>query len=202
MIDRRAFYDQRAAYRVRETGRYYQQLLRKQYAFWVPPGLRVLEVGCGLGDLLAAVKPARGVGVDFSPAMIALARQRHPELEFQVVDAVECAATEKFDYILLADLVNDLPDVQAVFERLQSVAHPRTRLVVSFFNNLWRPVLNAAAKLGLKSPTLLQNWLSTDEVKNLLHLAGWEVIKTDARILWPARVPRSEEHTSELQSRP
>src|ERR1019366_7582130 len=132
MIDRRAFYDRRAAFRTRETDRYYQQLLRKQYAFWVPPGLRVLEVGCGLGDLLAAVKPARGVGVDFSPAMVALARERHPELEFQVADAADESAAEKFDYILLADLVNDLPDVQAVFERLQSAAHPRTRLVVSF----------------------------------------------------------------------
>ena len=189
MIDRRAFYDQRAALRVRENGRHYQQLLRKQYAFWVPPGLRVLEVGCGLGDLLAAVKPARGVGVDFSPAMIALARERHPELDFQVADAADYASTEKFDYVLLADLVNDLPDVQAVFERLHSVAHPRTRLVVSFFNNLWRPVLNVAARLGLKSPTLLQNWLSKDDVTNLLHLAGWEVIKTDTRILWPVRTP-------------
>jgi SAM-dependent methyltransferase len=189
MTDRRAFYDQRAALRVRETSRHYQQLLRKQYAFWVPPGQRVLEVGCGLGDLLAAVKPARGVGVDFSPAMIALARQRHPELEFQVADAAEYTAGEKFDYILLADLVNDLPDVQAVFERLQCVATPRTRLVVSFFNNLWRPVLNLAAKLGLKSPTLLQNWLSKDDVANLLHLAGWEVIKADPRILWPVRTP-------------
>jgi SAM-dependent methyltransferase len=189
MIDRRGFYEQRAALRVRETGRYYQQLLRKQYGFWVPPGLRVLEVGCGLGDLLAAVKPARGVGVDFSPAMVRLARERHPELEFQVADAMEYAVKEKFDYILLADLVNDLPDVQAVFERLHSAAHPRTRLVVNFFNNLWRPVLGAAAKLGFKSPTPLQNWLSTDDVKNLLHLAGWEVIKTDARVLWPARLP-------------
>ena len=189
MIDRRAFYDQRAAFRVRETDRHYQQLLRRQYAFWVPPGLRVLEVGCSLGDLLAAVKPARGVGVDFSPAMISLARQRHPELEFQVADAAAVDPREKFDYILLADLVNDLPDVQAVFERLQAVAHPRTRLVVSFFNNLWRPVLNAAARLGLKSPTLLQNWLSTDDVHNLLHLAGWEVVRTEARILWPVWTP-------------
>ena len=89
----------------------------------------------------------------------------------------------------MADLVNDLPDVQAVFERLQSAAQPRTRLVVSFFNNLWRPVLKMAAKLGLKSPTLLQNWLSKDDVTNLLHLAGWEVIKTEARILWPVRTP-------------
>jgi SAM-dependent methyltransferase len=149
----------------------------------------VIEVGCGLGDLLAAVKPARGVGVDFSPAMIALARQRHPELEFQVADAAEYTCPEKFDYVLLADLVNDLPDVQAVFERLQSVAEPRTRLVVSFFNNLWRPVLNVAARLGLKSPTPPQNWLSKDDVANLLHLAGWEVIKADTRILWPVRTP-------------
>src|SRR5208283_3288729 len=109
MIDRRAFYDQRVALRARETGRYYQQLLRKQYAFWVPPGLRVLEVGCGLGDLLAAVKPGRAVGVDFSPAMIALARERHPGLEFKVADAAGFSSGEAFDYIILSDLVNDLP---------------------------------------------------------------------------------------------
>jgi SAM-dependent methyltransferase len=189
MIDRRAFYEQRAALRPRETQRYYQQLLRRQYAFWVPPELQVLEVGCGLGDLLAAVKPARGVGVDFSPAMIAQARQRHPELDFRVADAAEVSGPEQFDYILLADLVNDLPDVQAVLERLRSLSHSRTRLVVSFFNTLWRPVLRLGEQLGLKSPTLLQNWLSRDDVTNLLHLAGWEVVKTDTRILWPLRIP-------------
>jgi SAM-dependent methyltransferase len=189
MIDRRAFYEERAAFRVRESQRYYHRLLLRNYGFLVPPGLRVLEVGCGLGDLLAAVKPARGVGVDFSPAMIALARERHPELDFQIADAAEFSASEKFDYILLSDLVNDLPDVQAVFERLHSAAHPRTRLVVNFYNNLWRPILQAAEKLGLKAPTLLQNWLSADDTRNLLHLAGWEMIKTQTRILWPVRTP-------------
>jgi SAM-dependent methyltransferase len=189
MIDRRAFYEHRAAVRAGESNRYYQQLLRRHYAFLVPPELRVLEVGCGLGDLLAAVKPARGVGVDFSPAMVSLAEPRHPQLKFQVADAAEGPAGETFDYILLSDLVNDLPDVQAVFERLQAAATPRTRLVLNFFNNLWRPALRAAEKLGLKAPTLLQNWLSADDVRNLLHLAGWEVIKTTPRILWPVRTP-------------
>jgi SAM-dependent methyltransferase len=189
MIDRRAFYEQRAPSRPRETSRYYQTLLRNYFSFLVPRELRVLEVGCGIGDLLAALKPARGVGVDFSPAMIRFARERHPALEFHVVDAAEFSSTEKFDYILLSDLVNDLPDVQAVLERLQSVATPNTRLVINFFNNLWRPVLHMAENLGAKAPTPLQNWLSQGDMINLLHLAGWEVIKTDSRILWPAGVP-------------
>jgi SAM-dependent methyltransferase len=189
MTNRQQFYEQRAAFRARESNRYYQQLLGNYYAFLVPPGRRVLEVGCGLGDLLAAVRPAYGLGVDFSPAMIDLARGRHPELNFHVADAADFPITEKFDYILLSDLVNDLPDVQAVFERVRAVAAPGTRLVLNFFSNLWRPVLGAAEKLGYKAPTRQQNWLASNDVKNLLHLAGWEVIKTQPRILWPIRTP-------------
>jgi SAM-dependent methyltransferase len=189
MIDRRAFYEERAAARVRETERYYQRALRNYFTFLVPPNLRVLEVGCGIGDLLAAVKPARGLGVDFSPAMLKLARERHPDLEFQLADATEFSSEEKFDYIILSDLVNDLPDVQALLEHLQKVSTSDTRLVLNFFNNLWRPVLGGAEKIGAKAPTVLQNWLSTDDMVNLLHLAGWEVIKTDTRLLWPAGTP-------------
>ena len=189
MIDRRAFYEQRAAFRARESDRHYQKLLQKYFAFLVPPGLRVLDVGCGQGDLLAAVKPARGLGIDFSPGMVELARKRHPELEFQVADAEKFSASEKFDYIILSDLVNDLPDVQAVLEKLQAAASPNTRLVLNFFNNLWRPILGLAEKTGRKAPTVSQNWLSRQDMANLLHLAGWEVIKTDTRILWPVGTP-------------
>jgi ubiquinone/menaquinone biosynthesis C-methylase UbiE len=189
MTDRRAFYDQRAAHRSRETERYYHRCLQNYFGFLVPPGLRVLEVGCGLGDLLAAVRPARGLGVDFSEAMLRLARERHPDLEFQVAEAGAFTSLEKFDYIILSDLVNDLPDVQAVLERLKAVCKPTTRIVINFFNNLWRPVLGAAENLGMKAPTLSQNWLSREDMANLLHLAGWEVVKSDARILWPAETP-------------
>jgi len=192
MTDHRAFYDRRAPLRLKETQRAYQQLLRNYYAFLVPPGLSVLEVGCSLGDLLAAVCPARGLGVDFSPAVIELARQRHPALEFQVSEAAEFSRDERFDYILLSDLVNDLPDVQALFERLLSFSNPHTRLILNCFNNLWRPALAFAEKIGAKAPTPQQNWLSLDDVCNLLHLAGWELVKSDTRILWPIRTPLLE----------
>src|SRR3954447_7798053 len=50
--------------------------------FLVPPGKRVLELGCGRGDLLAALQPSFGVGVDFGAATLARAKARHPGLHF------------------------------------------------------------------------------------------------------------------------
>jgi ubiquinone/menaquinone biosynthesis C-methylase UbiE len=189
MTDRQAFYDGRASKRLRESRRWYPQLLAQYFAFLVPPGARVLEIGCGLGDLLAAVRPSRGVGVDFSPKTIELARARHPQLEFHLAEALAFDTAETFDYVILSDLVNDLPDVQAVLERVQRVARPETRLVINFFNNVWRPILAVAERIGAKAPAPQQNWLSLGDMTNLLHLAGWETIKEDARIVWPVDTP-------------
>src|SRR6266487_1001701 len=108
MTDRREFYEARAALRQKELARHYHELLHSFYRFLVPPGRRVLELGCSSGELLAAVQPARGVGVDFSPAMIDLARRRHPQLEFHVADALDFSTAETFDYLIVSDLVNDL----------------------------------------------------------------------------------------------
>jgi SAM-dependent methyltransferase len=56
------------------------------FKFVIPEGARVLELGCGTGHLLAALKPSYGVGVDFSEAMFAEARKTHPHLSFVVGD--------------------------------------------------------------------------------------------------------------------
>ena len=189
MKDSRGFYDQRAAFRPRESRRHYHRLLQRHYSFLIPPGMNVLEVGCGLGDLIAAVKPARGVGLDFSAATIELARQRHPALEFRVAEACEFRAGEKFDYIIVSDLVNNLPDVQFFFERLREACHPGTRLILNFFNNLWRPILAGAEAAGLKAPNPAQSWFAASDTENLLRLAGWEIVKTESKILWPAGTP-------------
>jgi ubiquinone/menaquinone biosynthesis C-methylase UbiE len=189
MIDRRGFYDQRATTRPRGVDRGFQELLQTYYHFLVAPGQRVLELGCGPGDLLAAVQPSWGVGVDFSPAMIERARQQHPELHFEVAEATEFKNEERFDCVLVSDLVNDVPDVQALLNSVHRHVFQHSRLVLNFNNTLWRPSLTLAEKLRLRSPKLSQNWLSLADVKNLLHVTGWEVIKTETRILWPLRTP-------------
>jgi ubiquinone/menaquinone biosynthesis C-methylase UbiE len=167
----------------------YQQLLQAHYSFFVPPLVRVLQLSCGPGDLLAALRPSRGLGIDTDAKMIEIARQRHPELEFQVANLGALSTDEKFDYIVLADLLNATPDVQQLLEQLQRNSYQHTRLVLNLFNQLWRPLVSAAQKIRGREPNLPQNWLSAWDIRNLLHLAGWEVIKIDARILWPLRTP-------------
>ena len=96
--------------------RYYHRRLNQVFENLVPPGQRVIEIGCGQGDLLAALKPFYGMGVDFSAEMVARARQKHPGLTFVEADAHELALEESgrprtFDVIILSDLVNDVWDV-------------------------------------------------------------------------------------------
>jgi SAM-dependent methyltransferase len=192
MLERQAFYNERARFRPTEEKRFYNRLLRQYYRFFIPPDARVLEVGCGIGDLLAAVSPVRGVGIDFSTEAIALARERHPDLTFLQGSAEGAEIEEKFDYIILSDLVNDVNDVQLVLERLQRFSHERTRLVLNFFNHVWRPILAMAERMGLKGPTLPQNWLSAADMRNLLSLAGWELIRQETKILAPFPLPGCE----------
>jgi SAM-dependent methyltransferase len=173
----------------RRIGVFYQRLLQHYYKFLIPPGLRILELGCGHGDLLASLKPSLGVGVDFSGEMIRRASKKHPKLIFVHADAHEIAFKEKFDTIILSDLVNDLWNVQGIFEKLHSAAYPGTRLVLNFYNNLWRIPLSVIKRLGLGFEVLEQNWLSPHDIFNLLELSGFEVIKHSPCILCPLSVP-------------
>jgi len=63
---------------------YYRKRLAQIYGFLIPPGMRVLEVGCGQGDLLASVRPSYGVGIDLLPLMIERAQRRHPKVRYIV----------------------------------------------------------------------------------------------------------------------
>src|SRR3977135_4664495 len=72
--------------RWREFNAAYHEDDRKFMQFLISPGKRVLELGCGRGDLLAALKPSYGVGIDFGAETIAKANAPHPRLDFGVGD--------------------------------------------------------------------------------------------------------------------
>jgi len=173
---------------LRDRSGYYHDRVSELYRFLVPEGQRVIEIGCGAGDLLASLQPSRGVGVDFSPAMVKKASARHPSLEFINGDAHDLEIDEVFDVVILSDLVNDVWDVQAVLERILQLCTPTTRVVLNFYNKLWQGPLGLVRKLGLANPVELQNWLSVQDIENLLHLSGFEVVSTQSEIILPMRL--------------
>ena len=180
--------------RFHRRNRAYYADLERLHQLLVAPGLRVLELGCGLGDLLAQLQPSHGVGVELDPALAAAAQQRHPQLHIVAADAetitpASLGETQPFDVILLPNTLNTLQDAQGVLERLEAFCHPRTRLVVSFHNWLWQPLLKAAEGLGQRQPQPPESWLTPNDVRNLLDLAGWEVLKQGHRCLLPRQIP-------------
>jgi len=167
-------------------GKWYHQRLAEIFRFYIAPNMRVLEIGCAEGRLLADLQPAYGVGVDFSEKMIKRAKGRHPELTFIHADAHDLSViNERFDIIILSDLVNDLWDVQRVIEGLKRLSTPRTRIILNFYSRLWQLTLSTAQALNLATTNLYQNWLTREDVNSLLNLAGFETIRTSQEILWP-----------------
>jgi SAM-dependent methyltransferase len=167
------------------AGRHYRKLLAHYYTLLIPEDASVIEIGCGSGELLEFFPNRKIAGIDLSERQIERARQRIPHGTFYTQAAELLDIDGTFDFIILSETINLAADAQAIFERLQSISHAGTRLIINYHNNLWRPVLELAAWLGLQSPSVESNWFSTEDVRNLLLLSDWEELKVRPQILIP-----------------
>lgn len=157
--------------------------------FLLPPGKRVLALGCGRGDLLAALEPSYGVGVDFGARTIVSARERHPHLKFLLGDAEDpatLAAIEgPFDYIVIADTIGMFEDIDATLRLVHHLCAPSTRIIISYYSHLWEPILKLAELVGMRRKLPRINYISTADFLNLMDLADFEMISQAQRQLIP-----------------
>lgn len=157
----------------------------------IPENQRVLEWGCGPGELLEALNPSRGLGVDLSPKMVERAKRErdHANLEFRQGDLHEAPVDEEFDAVILDYLPGYLQDIHHCMAHVKKSCHPRTRLYILSLNYLWRPFLALAKVLGLATKQPESNWLSKTDLCNILELNGFEVLTRTTEQIFPWRIP-------------
>jgi SAM-dependent methyltransferase len=167
----------------------YHRRIVEIYRDLVPAGARVLDVGCGDGDLLASLRPSRGVGIELDGDLVERARRRHPDLAFGHADAHDPLPEGPWDVVILSHAIGDFRDIQMVLRRVRAVCDPETRIVVNTCSRLWTIPLRIVERLGLGRPHLGRAWLSPADLDNLMRLEGLEVFRTRSEVLCPVPVP-------------
>lgn len=169
--------------------KYYYNYISNILSFFVEPEKRVLFMKSDTGDLLKAVEPSFGLGLDYSDNIVGIAKSKYPEFQFRKTDFENIHVTEKFDYILVVNLIEDIVDIYKVFSEIAKIADERTRIVIMDHNFIWYPLLKLAQKVGWKMKQPALNWLTEKDTENLLDLAGFEVVKKNSALLCPVYIP-------------
>ena len=156
---------------------------------YIPEGSKILEVGCGTGHLIAALKPSVGVGIDISAGMIKEGKKKYPNIEFIEADIEEkvslSSINDTFDFIIISDTIGYIGDIETTFNNFHKFSNADTRFIVAYYSPFWEPLLNMAAKFKFKMPELQKVLLTENDISSLLHSSGFETVKKQKKILFP-----------------
>ena len=178
--------------------------LQAALARLIPADATVMEVGCGVGDLLASLPNPVRKGIDLLPEVVARARARHPEIPFETDDALvpeplpatsgspprtPGALPRVWDAIVCDRLCHSVLDIRALLAGMRRRLAPGGRIYLTAFNYLWEVPTRLAELSGWKRPAPTSNWLSESDFKNLFDIAGLEIVRYEDRLLLPLAVP-------------
>lgn len=173
----------------REKNWYYHNQLRQIFKDSVKENSKVLQIGYGLGDIIADLYPKKGVSFDDDSGFIAVSRKRYPNIKFTNFDFTKNKVKEQFDYVIFPDSLEHMYDIQTVFENIHPSLNNDSKIVIAALNPRWEPIFEVLERLKLKRPEEERNWLKRDNIKNLLEISGYRVLNSGYRIILPAHIP-------------
>jgi trans-aconitate 2-methyltransferase len=148
------------------------------------PGERILDVGCGTGQLTAEISGsgAQVVGIDSAASMIEQARQNFPDLRFEQVSVTAMPYREEFDGVFSNATLHWVRDAEAAAVGISRALKPGGRLVAEFGGHgntdaLLEAVYQELDSLGVSEPRGLNPWYypGIGEYATVLERAGLEV---------------------------
>ncbi|NQY66133.1 MAG: glycosyltransferase [Flavobacteriales bacterium] len=169
--------------------RYYWSMIAHYHNYFIHEDDSVLEIGCGTGDTLSILKGINKTGIDFSENMIDVAKELHPDIEFHVMDAENIQLDNKYDVIVLSNVVSIFDNVIDVLNSVKRVCHPRTKIFITSPNYFWYPIVRLGELLRLKKKAPESSWLTPNDIRNMLHLTGFESYRSAKGVLIPINIP-------------
>lgn len=173
----------------REKNWYYHNQLKKVFKDTVKENSKVLQIGYGLGDIIADLYPKKGVSFDDDQHLISISRKRYSNIKFSSFDFNKFKIQERYNYVIFPDSLEHLEDIQTVFENIYPALSKGSKVVISSVNPRWEQVFWILEKLHLKRPEPPRNWLKFDIIKNILEISGYKVVDAGFRTLIPMHIP-------------
>lgn len=171
----------------RRRNSFYYNDVESFLSFLIPPDASVLHAGADSPVLLQKLAPRNGIGIHPSAQTIAQIQYADKRLSFVQSELTDVPG--EFDFVVLSDVLGHVHDVEAVLKESSDRIVWNGRVVITQYNALWEPILNFASRIGLRMPSVKQNWLSGGDLENFARLAGLECVKRGTRMLLPFYVP-------------
>ena len=102
----------------------------------------------------------------------------------------ECRQREmRPDVIIIQGMVHYERDIQTFLNKVHDCCSPSTRLIITYYSALWRPLLQLATALGLRRRTPEQNWVTHEDIANFLLLTNFEPVRVEGKVIFPVWIP-------------
>lgn len=155
----------------------------------ITPDSDILHVGCGTGELLSKLKAKKAVGIEPSNDLALEVIKKHPEIKIINCSIENFKINDKFDFIILDDVILDCFDIDELFINIRQACHSDTRIVITNYSQLWRPLLNLLRFFRLARPRFGDTWFSPDDLRSALTRCDLELISESQEIILPVTIP-------------
>ena len=163
----------------------------------IRPAERVLDIGCGIGVVahdIAEKAEAEVVGVDLSETNITAARRRyaHPGVRYVVGDALQALPGERFDVVVLSNVLEHLSSRPEFLRRMQSTAQPSRLLIrVPLFERDWRVPLKRELGVDWRLDPTHETEYTLESFAEEMTAAGLRITHQEVRWgeIWAEVVP-------------
>ena len=147
----------------------------------------VLEIGCGIGNLIGRLETKESVGIDISENSIKIAKKKFSNVNFLCCDVLDLKKNidKKFDFIIISDTVGYLDDIQKTLNYLHQFCSSFTRIILSYYSPFWQPIIKIAELIKLKMPDLGPPLFGSSDLENFLKISNYQTIKLEKKIIFP-----------------